>query len=67
MRPAFGALYRSSDDEAIASLNIRYKGDAESLAKIKLQISWVWGLLPDEAKRKKLSHEQFTEQYAALK
>ncbi len=28
VRPAFGALYRSSDDEAIASLSIRYKGDS---------------------------------------
>jgi len=56
VRPAFGVLWRSREDDSIATLNIRYKGKPEDLGKIKLQVSWIWGILPDELKGKKLSH-----------
>lgn len=43
VRPSFGLLTSKTPNDAIASMQIKYMGTPESLKKMKLQVSWVWG------------------------
>ena len=52
-RPSFGLLTSKGGDDSIGSMNIRYLGRVESIKKMKLQISWVWG---EGIPEKKLTH-----------
>ena len=64
VRPSFGYLHNQNEENAVASMQIKFLGNVETLRKMKLQVSWVWGEGPPQ---KKLSHTEFSEQYAILK
>lgn len=64
VRPSFGVLRANSEEESIASLNIKYSGSVDDVTKMKIQVSWVWG---DNVPQKKLGHNEFNELYKAFK
>ena len=64
VRPSFGVLSSRTSEDAIASMQVKYMGSVESLKKMKLQISWVWG---EGIPEKKMTHTEFSEMYANLK
>ena len=64
VRPSFGLLSSRTPEDVIASMQVKYMGSPESLKKMKLQISWVWG---EGIPERKLTHSEFSEMYANLK
>ena len=45
MRPSFGVIPKNTEDDGIATMNIKYLGHLDHLKKTKLELRWVWGQL----------------------